>query len=123
MHKIGFATVSLHISAVLYGLLAVACLAGPYFVTDIPENQRTVVWIVAAVLAVISLALVVGVEFVAYGLRKRKFWAWVAGLCIFGLYVPSLFLPLGAFGLWGLLAPESRKEFDTGTPPKAQGGA
>lgn len=68
---------------------------------------------------VVCLALIAGIEFVASGLKRRKFWAWVAGLCIFGVYVPSLFLPLGALGLWGLLDTGARKEFgvDGGVGP------
>ena len=62
------------------------------------------------------LALAVGIEFVAAGLRRRRFWAWVAALCIFGIYLPSLFLPLGALGLWGLLDLGSRAEFGMGAP-------
>ena len=59
-------------------------------------------------------ALAVGVEVVAYGIHKRRFWGWVAGLAVFGLYATSLFFPLGALGLWGLLAPGSRIEFGIG---------
>lgn len=60
------------------------------------------------------LALAAGIEFVFVGLRRRKRWDWIAGLCVFGIYLPSLFLPLGAFGLWGLLDGGSRKEFGVG---------
>jgi hypothetical protein len=63
------------------------------------------------VMLAVCLAIVIGIEFVKNGLRKRKFWAWVAGLCIFGIYLPSLFFPLGALGLWGLLDEGSRSEF------------
>ncbi len=41
-----------------------------------------------------------GVEFVAYGVHKRRFWGWVAGLIVFGMYAPSLFFPLR--GAWTL---------------------
>jgi hypothetical protein len=67
------------------------------------------------------IALIVGIEFVAAGLRRRALWAWVAGLCIFGLYVPSLFLPLGALGLWGLLGEGSRREFGVSGNKDASG--
>ena len=108
-HKIGLAIACLHISAVLYliaGVLMFALLMahdemglGPPF---------------AIGLLVFSLALIAGIEFVVYGLHKRKFWAWVAGICLFGLYVPSLYLPLGALGLWSLLDRGSRVEFGVG---------
>jgi len=52
---------------------------------------------------------------VCTALRRRQFWAWVAGLCISGLYIPSLFLPLGVMGLVGLLDPASRAAFGVGS--------
>jgi len=41
----------------------------------------------------------------------------VAGLVIFVMYVPSLFLPLGGLGLWGLLEPASGAELGIGGRP------
>lgn len=105
-HRIGLATTCLHISAVLY--LIVGVLMFPLFMAD---DESGLGMVFAIVLFALCLALITGIEVVAYGLRRRKFWAWVAGLCIFGLYTPSLFLPLGALGLWGLLDRGSRAEF------------
>jgi hypothetical protein len=108
-HKVGVAIVCLHLSAVLY--LIVGVLMFPLFTAD----DDTGLGLAFAVgLLTFCLALIAGIEVVAYGLRRRKFWAWVAGLCIFGVYVPSLFLPLGALGLWGLLDRGSRAEFGVG---------
>ena len=105
-HKIGLATVTLHISAVLY--VIVGLLLFPLFMSE----EKTGLGLLFAVVGLIlCLALAFGIEFVVYGLHRRKFWAWVAGLCIFSLYVSSLFLPLGALGLWGLLDSGSRAEF------------
>jgi hypothetical protein len=60
-------------------------------------------------------------EIAAWGIRHRRFWGWVLGVILFGLYIPSLFLPLGAFGLWGLLDRGSREEFGVGvTPPRPE---
>jgi hypothetical protein len=105
-HRIGMAIVCLHISAVLYFLLGGAFAALFFVAEDTPEGT-----IVAILMMVVCLAFIIGIEFVAYGLKKRKFWAWIAALCIFGLYVPSLFLPLGALGIWGLLDAGSREQF------------
>ena len=118
-NKIGFAIWSLHISAVLYILLGVLVLAFPTFLlqdagSGDAEFDAMFATIFSIVMALVSLALVIGIEVVVWGLGKRKFWAWVAGLCIFALYVPSLFLPLGAFGLWGLLDKGSREAFGVG---------
>lgn len=105
-HKIGLATTCLHISAALY--LIIGVLGFPLFMAD----DDTGLGLTFAVgMLVFCLALIAGIEFVVYGLHRRKYWAWVAGLCIFGIYAPSLFLPLGALGLWGLLDNGSRAEF------------
>ena len=110
-HRIGLAVVCLHISAVLY--LLVGLLMFPLFLAD----DHTGIGLPLAVgMFVFCLALIAGVEFVAFGLGRRKFWAWVAGLCIFGTYAPSLFFPLGVLGLWGLLDRGSRAEFGVGGP-------
>lgn len=103
------AVVCLHISAGLYLLLGL--LAVPLFVADDPDGIGRPF---AVGLFVCCLALIAGIEFVAYGLSRRKFWAWVAGVCIFAIYAPSLFFPLGALGLWGLLDAGSRAEFGVG---------
>ena len=105
-HKIGLATACLHISAVLY--LALGALMFPLFMHDDETGYGLVI---AGGFFVFCLILIAGIELVVYGLHRRKFWAWVAGLCIFGLYAPSLFFPLGALGLWGLLDRGSRAEF------------
>jgi chromate transport protein ChrA len=110
-HRIGLATVCLHISAVLYvgvGLLMAAVLYSP-------PGDKLIRGVAALAVFLLCLALAVGIEFVAAGLRRRRFWAWVAGLCIFAIYLPSLFFPLGALGMWGLLDAGSRVEFGVGT--------
>jgi hypothetical protein len=106
------AVVCLHISAGLYVLIGVALV--PMFLDADPSGLGMAF---AAGTLVFCLALAGGIEFVVWGLGRRKFWAWVAGLCLFGLYVPSLFFPLGALGLWGLLDEGSRAEFDVGRRP------
>lgn len=130
--KIIFATVSLHISAFLYfltglGMMALFAFLIPFErqTSEMPQRQALATGhqnyaelCIGLFMFLFCLALVFGIEVVAYGLERRKFWAWIAGLCIFGLYVPSLFLPLGAFGLWGLLDEGSRAEFAVGTQPR-----
>jgi hypothetical protein len=106
-HRIGLAIICLHISAALYVLLAAAMF--PLFLQEDGAGLTA-----AIILAAFCLALSIGVEAVAAGLGRRKLWAWVAGLCVFGMYVPSLFLPLGALGLWGLLDAGSRAQFGIG---------
>ena len=62
-------------------------------------------------MALFSIAIVIFVEIVIKSLKNNKFWAWVAGLIICGLYVPSLFIILGIIGLVGLLDKDVRKDF------------
>lgn len=108
-HRIAMAIVCLHISAVLYILVGVLAL---WFFLSTDDTGAGMVFGVGTL--ILCLALAAGIEFVVVGLRRRKLWAWIAGLCVFGIYLPSLFLPLGAFGLWGLLDGGSRKEFGVG---------
>ncbi|MCC6908570.1 MAG: hypothetical protein IT430_11550 [Phycisphaerales bacterium] len=110
-HKLTMANVCLHISAAVYALFAGLMWS---FSEVIFEDDPEYAGVVGAALSVFCIALIIGIEFVAWGIRRRKFWAWIAGLCIFGIYLPSLFLPLGAFGLWGLLDRGSRAEFGVG---------
>ena len=122
--RVGVALVCLHISAVLYLLLG---LSLPLLLTlDDGGNLDAFAATGISVFLFFFCALIaVGVEVVAYGIHKRKFWGWVAGLIVFGIYAPSLFLPLGAFGLWGLLATGSRAEFGvggSGGQPTTHGG-
>jgi hypothetical protein len=113
-HRIGMATTCLHISAALY--LVVGLLMFWLFSQD---DQSGFGMAFGIGMFIFCLALIVGIEAVAAGLRRRKFWAWIAGLCIFGLYAPSIFLPLGALGLWGLLDAGSRAEFGIGVTPRS----
>ncbi|MFO0957529.1 MAG: hypothetical protein U0800_08695 [Isosphaeraceae bacterium] len=102
--RITAAVVCLHISAAIYGIVCLAFLFHP-------EASSTDVSLFGAFF---SVALAVGIEAVAVGLKRRKYWAWVAGVCIFTLYVPTLFFPLGATGLWALLTPPTRAAFGAG---------
>lgn len=103
-HRITLAIVCLHISAAIYALIG-----GLLFFDELDDLP----WL-ATLMLVGCLLLAAGIEVVVWGLKRRKFWAWIAGICLFGLYVPSLFLPLGALGLWGLLDAGSRAEFGIG---------
>jgi hypothetical protein len=104
-HRIGIAIVCLHISAVLYFMVGVLIL-GIFAINEHEAGTGA-----GLCMFVFCVALIAGIEVVVHGLHQRKFWAWIAGLCIFGMYIGSLFFPLGALGLWGLLDSGSRAEF------------
>ncbi|MDY3557356.1 hypothetical protein R5W24_006545 [Gemmata sp. JC717] len=121
-HRIGLAVVCLHISAALYVLIGFVVFA----------LCRLDLLPVAIGMLVFCFAIAIGVEAVAWGLRRRKRWAWITALCLFVLYVQSVFLPLGVLGLLGLLDGGSRAVFGfgdvrgaepaTASDPAASGG-
>jgi Ca2+/Na+ antiporter len=113
-HRLGMALVCLHISTALYVLVAIALIALAKFSPDdstAPASAR----ILLVAIALFCLLLASVPEIAALGIRRRRFWGWVLGIILFALYVPSLFLPLGAFGLWGLLDAGSRAEMGVGS--------
>lgn len=99
--RIKFAVVSLHISAVLT-LLAVVFLLS--FARDFNPAFRGLVTGVGLVLVALPTLL-------AFGLQRRKRWAWNGSVALFALYLVGGYLPLGIVGLWGLLDIGSRREF------------
>lgn len=106
-NRVAIASVCLHLSAVIYvalGLLFFVLSRSPEYAEEVSPGLGQ------AMLA-FCVCIALGIEVVALGLRRRRFWAWIAGLCIFALFVPSPFLPLGVLGLWGLLAQGSRAAF------------
>lgn len=111
-HRIGLATVSLHVSALLYVGIGIGM---PSFFAWLEREDPSMPGGFAGALGMamggLCIVLAVGVEVIAWGVSKRKPWAWFAGLCVFGLYLPSLFFPLGALGMWGLLDKGSREAF------------
>ena len=102
--RIGMAIWCLHISAGLYLLVGLGCFVAA---TQVQELGLPF----AVFMFLFCMVLIVGIEVVVYGLHRRRYWAWVAGLCLFGVYLPSLLMPLGALGLWGLLDDGSQAEF------------
>ena len=71
-HRLGLASICLHISAVLY--FAIGVLVFPLFLTE-NEGDRGFALAFAAFMAVFCLILIVGIEFVAVGLANRRYWA------------------------------------------------
>ncbi|MFH1367587.1 MAG: hypothetical protein ABII64_00535 [Elusimicrobiota bacterium] len=108
--KLKYAIISLRISTIIYILIGLA-----FTIFLIAGDKETVnaKWFVIATI-ILGIVLVVFVEIVIKYIKKRRFWAWVAGLCIGGIYLPSLFLPLGIFILLGLLDVNTRREFGIG---------
>jgi len=106
--RVHWALWALRISTVLYYLIIVGFLAAAIF---LPPDAGVFERAFLALVAVFTLPFVIFLEVVIAHLKKRKFWAWVAGIAVGGMYAPSLFLPLGVFILIGLLSEKSREEF------------
>ena len=96
----------LHISAIIYFLIGIL----PFLLPGVIEEELflKIIWIF---MALFSIAIGIFIEIVITGLKNNKFWAWVAGLIICGIYVPSLLIALGIIGLIGLLDKDVRKNF------------
>jgi multidrug efflux pump subunit AcrB len=109
-HRIKMAVVCLHISALLNLIPALGLVLGLYFSNLGAKINPSLVLCAAA----LCLGLAIANEILAAGLKRRKLWAWIAGLCLFGIYLPFGFFLLGALGLWGLLDRGSRREFGIG---------
>lgn len=104
------ATLAIRISLVIYYLILAGCILMAVMFRGDPEVPAVLLWMPAGVL----LPFIVFLECLLRALRKRKFWAWVAGLIVGALYAPSLFLPMGVMILVGLLKRESMLEFGLG---------
>ena len=106
------ATLSLHISAVLWAVLA-GLLAAMPFGADPPTLGGIAIGNgTAYLLAALALALAILSRLVIRGLRDDRRWAFKTGIVLFVLYLPSWFLPLGVVGLLGLLSKGSRMRFE-----------
>jgi len=95
--------VCLHISAVLYVLLA-----------------GIILWLLkgtltGAILAIVAALMAVAAEIVVFGLLRVKLWAWIAGVLLLSMYATSGFFFVGIPGLWGLASAETRNIFLKGS--------
>lgn len=97
-------------ATVFDGLISEAMRASGY---KIPAGELGFVGVIAVICAIIWAA---GVEIVIWGLNRRQYWAWIAGIVVCGLIIVSgthniVGLALGGLGLWGLLDPDSIAAF------------
>lgn len=106
--KIGLAILGLRISTIIYYLIIAGFIIGGFMIpADFEEASPLELWLIAG----FTLPFVILLEVVILNLKRRKYWAWIAGIIVGGLYVPSIFLPLGAMILVGLLVNGSMQEF------------
>jgi hypothetical protein len=113
-HRIGMSIVCLHIAAAFYAIAGVTAVLVAIFAPEEAREMAVIGRIAMGVVAFLSFTFATVAEVVAWGLRRRMFWAWILGLIVFGTYVLSPLLVLGVLGLWGLFDPGSRREFGIG---------
>ena len=107
--------ICLHISAGLYIAIALGVVLFLYLYIKnpeaIPPDDAAILSVAGVLVAVMSIAMAAFIEIVIADLRRLRYWAWIAGLIICGIYVPSLFAVLGVLGLLGLLDVETQAAF------------
>lgn len=59
------------------------------------------------------------IEKVIIGLKNNQRWAWISGIILFAIYLPSLFIVLGILGLVNLLKPEVSEIFSKKSAEKS----
>lgn len=105
-----------HLGAAAYFAIALGMLAIVGFAAaDAPTDEdAAVAAVIFGILAAMCGGLGIVAEIVTIGMHLRHKWAWFAGLVMFALYLPSLFMPIGALGMYGLLMTGSRRDFGMG---------
>jgi len=111
--RLPVAILCLHIAAILYVLISGYLLFRSLKFIDFEEDYGLVS--ISIIYMIVCLGIAALNEVVARAIKKRKFWGWIVGIILFGLYIPSPFLPIGGFGMWALLTPDPRKAFGVGT--------
>ena len=101
-------TVSFHVSAVIFFLCGLSLFV---FDATFPgsDGATLAAKVILGVLGLGFIVLAFGVEVLVSRLKTARKWAWFVGLLLAILYAVSLFLPLGVFGLIGLLSERTRR--------------
>ena len=103
--------VCFHIIAGIYALLAVGFL-GLYVLFSVAGGVGANSSSISFIAAIMSLGIVVFVEWVVRGLKERKYWAWISGIVISAICIPSILIVLGIIGLIGLADENTRRAFN-----------
>ncbi len=108
--RLSLAIIGLRISNLLYAAMLILILLQAFSIFNFIDGLN--LWALLF-LMIVTLGLVVFIEIVIACLRRHKYWAWVAGLIIGAIYLPSLYLPFGVLILIGLLSGSTRLEFES----------
>lgn len=106
-NRVKLTVICLQISAVLSLVAVILLQTFPVGINSTFHNLVTGGFLAFALLSV----------YLAFGLQRRKRWAWNASVGLFALYVASGNLLLGGVGLWGLLDIGTRREFGVNDRP------
>lgn len=110
------AIISLHITAILTGLVGIFVLgAGIVFLvftsTDASMDgaglsedvvSGILVMIYFCFLGILLLGTAIFIEIVIHYLKCQRYWAWIAAIIISGINLPSIYFILGLVGIIGL---------------------
>jgi hypothetical protein len=105
------ATLSLHISAVLFSVAGVLLAMEPFTLSSAISVEYALPSSLVWCLAGLSFGLAVVARVLITALRQRKRWAWLSATLVFAIYLPSALLPLGAVGLFALMSAGTRVQF------------
>ncbi len=114
-NKIRWSTIPLRLTALLALFWAFVLQTGLVKPADILGETPIPVEAIPGVLIVIGIVSLV----VARDLKRQRLGAWRFSFVLFGLMLPTPLFALGLAGLYGLLIPESRRQFFPLTPTPA----
>lgn len=121
------AIINLRITAVIYWILGVGLLFFPLVYigmqalfgvnwTVLPElgpfGNLVAVTLYCWFAALFAIGPAIFLEFIIRGLKRYRYWAWICGVIMCGIYVPSGFMLFGILGLVGLLNRDVINEFN-----------
>lgn len=105
--KLKYVTIPLRISSIVYLLIGLLYGAALLFVPstswDMPQDEFIIIAITGVMTIVLCIAFLIFIELTIHFLKKGAYWAWIAGICLAGLYLPSIFFIMGVFMLIGAL--------------------
>ncbi len=105
--RIKTSIVCLRIASVIYFIIAAFSLISLGLISEISD----VAIITASAIFTFGFGIGLFLEIIIRDLKHQRYWAWVAGIIVFGMFIPSLFFILGILGLINLLKPEVSKAF------------
>lgn len=121
------AIINLRITAVIYWILGAGLLVFPFIYLLLyviwgfdlalmpglgPVGNLIAVTLYAWFAAFFALAPAIFLECIIHGLKRYKYWAWICGIIMCGIYIPSGFIVFGILGLVGLLDRAVTNEFN-----------